>query len=124
MITFLSLLAVAKYLLSWVHPQDQISLLCTAVFLSVLASMVVETPSSVLSRECRDQVLSLDTQSNLVLHGEKASCVTVRLCAEIPPTSAHVWVSQRMTLAEAASELLQAEATSLLSPLAATQNSS
>ena len=82
------------------------------------------SPSTTLSKVWRDQVLSLDTQSSMVLQGEKASWVTVKVCADIPPTSAQVFVSHKITLADEESELLQAEATILLSWLAAQQNNS
>ena len=81
--SLLSLLAVRKCWLSQVQAQDQMILVITELFFSLLAiiSALTLTVSPSLSRVtlCRVQVLSLETVTSLEESGAHEICVTVRL---------------------------------------------
>ena len=82
--SLLSRLAVRKYWLSQVQAQDQMILVITELFFSLLAiiSALTLRVSPSLSRVtlCRVQVLSLETVTSLEESGAQDICVTVRLC--------------------------------------------
>ena len=70
------------------------------------------TPGTASSRLKRAKVRSRLAESSQNPSGEKASCVTVKVCASSCPTGAHVVVSHSQMAALLALCALQAEASS------------